>query len=108
MSFKNIIIEADKGLNQSQLEKLYHKISNPYDNMPKKIGGVEYSKLDDVNVEPGTIFYAINGNGKRVTYKTKTGMRAKEVMIAGKHYIVTNKLSYPAKKYIKEVMITRA
>jgi len=108
MSFKTLITEAGKGLGVDQLEKLYHNISNPYDDMPKKIGGIVYSKLDDVNVEPGTMFYAINVNGRRVTYKIKTGLRAKEVMIAGKNYIVTNSLSYPAKKYIKEIMIARA
>ena len=107
MKFKELFTEASNSLNQEQLEKLYHNISNPYDDMPKKISGVEHSKLDDIDVEPGTMFYAINANGKKVTVKTKTSIRAKEVMIAGKSYIVTNKLSYPGKKWIKEIMIAR-
>ena len=107
MSFKNIVIEASKSLNEPQLEKLYHNISNPYDNVTKKISGVEYSKLDDADVKAGTMFFALNASGKRVTYRTKTNIRAKKVLIDGKDYVVTNQLNYPGKKYIKELMIAR-
>ena len=107
MKFKELLVESSKGLNIEQLEKIYSNIDNPYDDMPKKISGIEYSKLEDVDVEPNTTFYALNANGKRITYKSKTSIRAKKVIIDGKDYIVTNKLSYPGKKWIKEIMIAR-
>lgn len=89
------------------LDKLYNNIKNAHDNMDTIIGGVNYRDLDEVSVEAGIIFYALNANGKKVTMRPKSGHRAKEVMIAGKEYLVTNKLSYSGKKYISEVMFAR-
>jgi len=109
MSFSEIFLEASSSLSKEQLEEIYNNIDNPYNDMPKRIGGVEYSKLKDINVDPGTMFYAINSNGKRVTSRSGSlGFRAKRVKIGDEEYIVTNLLKYPGKKWIKEIMISKA
>lgn len=103
-----MIADLNKNLDEAKinLEKIYNNIKNPYDANVTNISGVDYDKLDDIDVDAGTMFYAINANGKKVGTRAKTNFKAKEVMIGGKSYIVTNKLSYPGKKYISELMIT--
>ena len=105
MNFREYVNE---NINEAKinLEKIYNNIKNPYDANVTNISGVDYDKLDDIDVDAGTMFYAINANGKKVSTKAKTNFKAKEVMIGGKTYIVTNKLSYSGKKYISELMIT--
>ena len=99
-TFRDLALQEAK----ISLDTIYNNIENPYDDMPKKLSGVEFSTLDDVDVPANIMFYARNQNGKDVSKRVKTSHRAKEVMIAGKSYYVTNKISYPGKKWIKELM----
>lgn len=107
LDWKNKLKENEMNEAAMDLEKIYSNIKNPYDNITTNISGIDYDKLDDIDVKAGIMFYAINANGTKVSTRLKTNIRAKEVMIAGKEYVITNKLSYPGKKYIKEIMIAR-
>ena len=103
--------EIVEGVNEGEkedIDSVYKEITNPYDSIEKKVGGVAYSKLEDVNVEAGVTFYAKNENGKFHSMKVKVGLRAKKAVIGGVDYIVTDRLKYPGKKWIKELMFAKA
>ena len=90
------------------LDTIYNNIKgDPYGPDDKKVSGVAYRDLEDVSVPEGTMFYARNVNGKDVQTRAKTSHRAKEVIIAGVEYYVTNALKYPSKKWIKELMFAK-
>jgi len=104
---KEIVESVNEG-KKEDIDSVYGEITNPYGDSEKKVGGVAYSELKDVKVEAGMMFYAKNKNGKYTSKRAKTGFTAKKAKINGVNYIVTNELEYPGKKWIKELMFTKA